>query len=43
MVKRRTCVSCGVYGVLKTIDLCKEKGVALYMIPDKIGRGFYNH
>lgn len=27
----------------KTIDLCKEKGVALYMIPDKIGRGFYNH
>ena len=24
MVKRRTCVSCGVYGVLKTIDLCKR-------------------
>jgi len=27
----------------ETIDVCKEKGVALYMIPDKIGRGFFGH
>jgi len=26
-----------------TIDLCKEKGVALVMIPDSIGRGFFGH
>lgn len=26
-----------------TIALCERSGVALLMIPDKIGRGFYNH
>jgi len=26
-----------------TIALCKERGVTLYMVPDKIGRGFYGH
>lgn len=27
----------------KTIDLCRKSGVALWMMPDKLGRGFYNH
>ncbi len=27
----------------ETIDLCKERGVALYMIPDALGRGFFGH
>lgn len=26
-----------------TIDLCTKHGVALYMIPDKVGRGFFGH
>ena len=26
-----------------TIDLCQEHDVALYMIPDQIGRGFFGH
>ncbi len=26
-----------------TIDLCRERGVALYMIPDSVGRGFFGH
>lgn len=26
-----------------TIDLCKNRGVTLYMVPDKIGRGFFGH
>lgn len=26
-----------------TIDLCKQKHVALWMIPDKVGRGFFGH
>jgi phosphoribosylaminoimidazolecarboxamide formyltransferase/IMP cyclohydrolase len=26
-----------------TIDLCKEQNVALYMIPDSLGRGFFGH
>ncbi len=27
----------------ETIDLCREQNVALYMIPDAIGRGFFGH
>jgi len=27
----------------KTIDLCMESNVALYMIPDALGRGFFGH
>lgn len=26
-----------------TIDLCAKHGVALYMVPDQIGRGFFGH
>lgn len=27
----------------ETIELCKQEGVVLYMVPDSIGRGFFNH
>ena len=27
----------------KTIELCKERNVTLYMIPDALGRGFFAH
>lgn len=27
----------------ETIDLCAKHGVVLYMVPDKIGRGFFGH
>lgn len=27
----------------KTIDLCAERKVPLYMVPDEIGRGFFGH
>lgn len=27
----------------KTIDLCKERGVNLIMVPDALGRGFFGH
>jgi len=27
----------------QTIELCKERGVTLVMVPDTIGRGFYRH
>lgn len=27
----------------KTIDLCQERGIALYMVPDQLGRGFFGH
>ncbi len=27
----------------RVIDLCTERGVGLYMIPDAIGRGFFGH
>lgn len=26
-----------------TIDFCREKGIVLYMLPDKIARGFFGH
>ena len=26
-----------------TIDVCAKHGVALYMIPDQVGRGFFGH
>ncbi len=30
-------------GDAPTIELCRQKGVTLYMIPDKEGRGFFGH
>lgn len=27
----------------ETVELCQKEDVVLYMIPDGVGRGFFNH